>query len=252
MEFTNDIKLNQQPTVNEELTITYHGFLSDSPEMWIVYGFNDSWEHTSECKMEKTSDGFTAKINMLDFSTFHFCFKNANNEWDNNAYQNYITPILPCENTQTEKLEESEILDIDCLIEEILQPIAFESVKQEISETAIQITTEPIDLGAEITKILSQIEEFEIPFEDSIEYTTLEEILSGAIIETPTELLDNELTEDLLELNTQTETTNSAENTFLISPRQLNKFYLFRKKIKVSFYKIFTKLPKLIFGTENQ
>ena len=76
MEFTKDIQFNTNPTVNKELTITYNGTLSNSQELYIVYGYGESWENTSEINMEKTENGFVGTINLLNYDTLNFCFKN--------------------------------------------------------------------------------------------------------------------------------------------------------------------------------
>lgn len=284
MEFTKDIQLNQKPTVNQYVTLTYHGFLSGSSELTIVYGFGESWEHTSEMEMQKTSDGFTAKIKMLDFGTFNFCFRNSNYEWDNNSNCNYISSILPAVNKEAihaeiellfnelcssqEEQKNVQTFDIDALIEEILQPIA---IQDEVEEnTPIQITSQPIDLGVEIANVLSQIEK-ETPIEPLAEYSTLDEILSGTVIgQTPVDLFEedsvDEIVNELIQnMSTSQEKTNEVQTTkteetalinpedaFIISPRKLSKFYLFRKRLKLAFYKALVKIPKMIFGTEEE
>ena len=43
--------------------------------------------------MEKTDLGYQAEIELGSGDTFNFCFKNGNNEWDNNDGQNYVFPI---------------------------------------------------------------------------------------------------------------------------------------------------------------
>lgn len=287
MEFTKDIQLNNKPTVNQCVTVTYHGFLSGSSELTIVYGFGETWEHTSEMKMQKTSNGFSAKINMLDFDTFNFCFRNSNYEWDNNSNCNYISSILPAVDNEAihaeiellfnellstqEQKQSVQTFDIDALIEEILQPIA---IQQETEEnTPIQITTQPIDLGVEITNVLSQIKN-ETPVENLVEYSTLDEILSGTVIDqTPVELFEqdsvDEIVNELIQnmstsqeeadnvdkieaVETEEKALINPEDAFMISPRKLSKFYLFRKRIKLAFYKALVKIPKMIFGAEEE
>ncbi len=257
MEFTKDIQFNNRPTIDQDVTITYHGFLSNSLELSIVYGFGEAWENTSEVTMQKTDHGFSATIKMLNFDTFHFCFRNNNYEWDNNSNCNYISPILPCTEPEEEK---AKTFDIDQLIEEILQPIITKSAQEVEETTPIQITSNPIDLGVEITKVLSQIANEPVT-QELIEYSTLDEILSGTVIEqTPIELFEDEspvddIVEDLIEEIQEIEQEKSLiplEDSFIISPRQLNKFYLFKKRLKLAFYKALVKIPKLIFGEENQ
>ena len=43
--------------------------------------------------MEKTELGFQTTLNLKEASTLNFCFRNNNNEWDNNDGKNYIFPI---------------------------------------------------------------------------------------------------------------------------------------------------------------
>lgn len=47
--------------------------------------------------MEKTDLGFQTEITLLNSDTFNFCFRNGNNEWDNNDSQNYVFELeAPC------------------------------------------------------------------------------------------------------------------------------------------------------------
>ena len=40
--------------------------------------------------MEKTELGFLVELKLMEGETFNFCFKNGNDEWDNNDGKNYI------------------------------------------------------------------------------------------------------------------------------------------------------------------
>ena len=95
MEFTNDIRFNKKPKASKLLKITYSGTLykNNSQEVSIVYGFGENWEKKTEQKMNKNARGFSYNILMENYNTLNFCFKNENNEWDNNNSFNYITPI---------------------------------------------------------------------------------------------------------------------------------------------------------------
>lgn len=261
MEFTKDIKFNTNPFANQCITVTYNGFLSSSAELSIVYGFGETWENTTEEKMQKTSNGFVATIKLLDFDTFHFCFKNSENVWDNNSNCNYIATILPSTNenvgilfdklfTPFEEEKKAELFDIDALIEEILQPIVINDSIQK--STPLEINSKPIDLGVEITKVLSQIDP-ESSTEELVEYSTLDEILSGTVIDqTPVELFEESSIDDLIENSSEEKSLVPTKESFVISPRALSKFYLFRKRLKLAFYKALVKIPKLIFGSEEQ
>ena len=104
MELTKNIFFNTDKLVeNSTVKISYIGklFQDASEEVSIHYGFGTNWANVSDIKMEKTELGFQAEINLLEGDTFNFCFRNENNEWDNNEGQNYVFPL---EKVQTELL----------------------------------------------------------------------------------------------------------------------------------------------------
>ena len=68
-------------------------FQENSSEVYLHYGFGSNWDNVNEIKMEKTELGFQAEIELLSSDTLNFCFRNSNNEWDNNENANYIFPI---------------------------------------------------------------------------------------------------------------------------------------------------------------
>lgn len=93
MELTKNIFFNTDKLVqNSTVKISYTGkfFEDNSEEVFIHYGFGVAWDNLSEIKMEKTELGFQAEIDLLESDTFNFCFRNGNNEWDNNNCQNYV------------------------------------------------------------------------------------------------------------------------------------------------------------------
>ncbi len=93
--FFNTDKLVQNSTVK----ISYTGkfFEENSEEVYIHYGFGENWDNLSEIKMEKTELGFQTELFLLESDTLNFCFKNENNEWDNNNSENYIFELeAPC------------------------------------------------------------------------------------------------------------------------------------------------------------
>ena len=80
---------------NSKVKISYAGklFQDNCEEVYIHYGFGLNWDNLGEIKMEKTELGFQAEVELISSETFNFCFRNAENEWDNNDGQNYIFPI---------------------------------------------------------------------------------------------------------------------------------------------------------------
>lgn len=86
--FFNTDKLLKNSTVKISYTGTF--FENNSEEVYIHYGFGTFWDNLSEIKMEKTELGFQAEIELIDSDSFNFCFRNGNNEWDNNNFENYV------------------------------------------------------------------------------------------------------------------------------------------------------------------
>ena len=96
MELVKNIFFNTDKLIeNTTVKISYTGklFEEDSEEVFVHYGFGNSWDNLNEIKMEKTELGFQAEIELISNDTLNLCFRNSNNEWDNNDAQNYIFPI---------------------------------------------------------------------------------------------------------------------------------------------------------------
>ena len=101
MELAKNIFFNTDKLVgNTTVKISYTGelFQNNSEEVFIHYGFGLQWENVSEKQMEKTELGFQAEIELNDMESFNFCFRDRNNNWDNNHTENYIFPIEHIEN----------------------------------------------------------------------------------------------------------------------------------------------------------
>ena len=96
MELVKNVFFNTDKLVeNAKVKISYVGnlFQENSSEVYLHYGFGSNWDNVNEIKMEKTELGFQAEIELLSSDTLNFCFRNSNNEWDNNENANYIFPI---------------------------------------------------------------------------------------------------------------------------------------------------------------
>ena len=96
MELIKNIFFNTDKLVeNSTVKISYTGkfFQNGSENVIIHYGFGENWNNINDIEMEKTELGYQAEIQLLDGETFNFCFKNGNNEWDNNDGSNYIFPL---------------------------------------------------------------------------------------------------------------------------------------------------------------
>lgn len=96
MELVKNIFFNTDKIIEgSKVKISYVGYLfqNASEEVYLHYGFGMNWDNVSEVKMEKTELGFQCEIDILEAETLNLCFKNGNNEWDNNFGQNFSFPI---------------------------------------------------------------------------------------------------------------------------------------------------------------
>ena len=96
MELSKNIFFNTDKLVkNSKVKISYIGSLyqSQSEEVFIHYGFDNDWKELNELQMEKTDLGFQAEIELPDYDTFNFCFRDNNNNWDNNETANYVIDL---------------------------------------------------------------------------------------------------------------------------------------------------------------
>ena len=111
MELVKNIFFNTDKLVpNSIVKISYTGkfFQENAEEVFIHYGFGNNWDNLNEIKMEKTELGFQVEIELLSNDSLNLCFRNSNNEWDNNDSQNYIFPIEKADLSLVVK-EENEV-----------------------------------------------------------------------------------------------------------------------------------------------
>lgn len=96
MELSKNIFFNTDKLIeNSEVKISYTGkfFQDGCKKVYAHYGFGGNWDNINEVEMEKTELGFQMEIKLGEGETFNLCFKNENNEWDNNNGCNYIFPL---------------------------------------------------------------------------------------------------------------------------------------------------------------
>ncbi len=96
MELTKNIFFNTDKLIeNSTVKISYTGkFFQDGNEkVYAHYGFGINWDNVNQVEMEKTDLGFQLEVELKEGETFNLCFKNENDEWDNNDSQNYIFPL---------------------------------------------------------------------------------------------------------------------------------------------------------------
>ena len=75
--------------------IVYNGSLSkvEGADVYIHLGFGMMWDNLTEIKMSKTNEGYVAEVPMAKADSINFCFRDGNNNWDNNNTANYVFPL---------------------------------------------------------------------------------------------------------------------------------------------------------------
>ena len=232
MEFTADIKFSNNLIENQETTITYSGYLfkNNSTSLKIVYGFGDNWMYTNEQEMEKTENGFIATVRMLNFKKFNFCFKNANNEWDNNYNSNFIAPISEFTVTEEFILNENTIEDICTnLVKYDISKIDESKTKNEeiganiIKENIVEDTTfsEPDNIVIENTDS-NDIVSFEAHIEEN-EAIDISETITNVTLESEINKdLNDEFTDIYEEYDSTSENIQEQANN-LVSDLEIEK-----------------------------
>ena len=103
MELTKNIFFNTDKLIeNTTVKVSYTGkfFQNGSQDVYIHFGFGNTWDHLQEIQMEKTDLGFQVEIELVGADTLNFCFKNELGYWDNNDGENYIFNIEPLSEEQ--------------------------------------------------------------------------------------------------------------------------------------------------------
>ena len=96
MELVKDIYFNTDKLVeNTKVKVSYTGkfYQGNNEHVFLHYGYGKNWNNVNDIEMNKTDLGYQAEINLASDETINFCFKNQNNEWDNNLGNNYIFAI---------------------------------------------------------------------------------------------------------------------------------------------------------------
>lgn len=96
MELVKDIYFNTDKLVeNTKVKVSYTGkfYQGNDDKVFIHYGYGKDWNGVKEVEMSKTDLGYQTELDLNGCDTLNFCFKNQNNEWDNNLGNNYIFNI---------------------------------------------------------------------------------------------------------------------------------------------------------------
>ena len=75
--------------------LTYGGALAQNGanEVYVHFGFGLLWDNLQEIKLDKVDDHFETEITLNSCDDINFCFRDENNNWDNNDTKNYSAPI---------------------------------------------------------------------------------------------------------------------------------------------------------------
>lgn len=75
--------------------LVYTGSLVEggATEVYVHFGFGLLWDNLQEIKLDKVGDSYETEITMSSCEDINFCFRDENNNWDNNNAQNYTAPV---------------------------------------------------------------------------------------------------------------------------------------------------------------
>ena len=113
MELVKDIYFNTDKLIeNTDVKVSYTGkfYQDENEKVFLHYGYGKDWNNVKEVEMKKTDLGYQAELNLEGSESINFCFKNQNNEWDNNFGQNYIFNIEKPEIQQADQIHEQRTL----------------------------------------------------------------------------------------------------------------------------------------------
>lgn len=160
MDFTKDIYINKDIIhENSEIVILYKGLLFGNNlanDIYISYGYGDMWENKNEIKMKPSTFGYLATIPVGTGKTLQFCFRNNENNWDNNQNENYILPIQEAEENISldllNNLEKESKIEIATLANPLLdlKNDSNETESQNLLETTV-VSSDTISLPKTIS-----------------------------------------------------------------------------------------------------
>lgn len=144
----------------------------------------------------------------------------------------------------------TENFDMDQLIENILNPV-INCETSEVEEVQETMGTLKYD------DIFADIEAINEKYSRAAQFFAESTIVPGTpepeVTTTTTDVQEPSLLEfEQPDTTTSLVETAEKENKYLVSPRQLSRFYLIKKKIKLAFYKLFVAIPKLLSGEYNK
>ena len=141
MDFTKDIYINKDKIrEDEDFVILYKGFLFSNNltnDVYVSYGYGDTWKNKDEKKMKPSTFGYLATIDVGSGDNLQFVFRDDKGNWDNNNSQNYILPIEESQEILSFKTIADTSKEVNFEAAEQTEPTATIEEKEEIFEPAV-------------------------------------------------------------------------------------------------------------------
>lgn len=190
MDFTKDIYINKDKIrENEDFVILYKGFLFSNNltnDVYMSYGYGNTWENKDEKKMKPSTFGYLATIDVESGDNLQFVFRDNKGNWDNNNSQNYILPIEESQEVLSFKTIADTSKEVTFEVAEQTEPTTIEENK-EIFEPAV-VNSNSFDLYKTVD--LEDLNKQTIPNDTIITQISLdnktEKIVSESIIKSET------------------------------------------------------------------
>ena len=190
MDFTKDIYINKDKIrENEDFVILYKGFLFSNNltnDVYMSYGYGNTWENKDEKKMKPSTFGYLATIDVGSGDNLQFVFRDNKGNWDNNNSQNYILPIEESQEVLSFKTIADTSKEVSFEVAEQTEPTTIEENK-EIFEPAV-VNSNSFDLYKTVD--LEDLNKQTIPNDTIITQINLdnktEKIVSESIIKSET------------------------------------------------------------------
>ena len=97
MELVKNIYFNTDKLIEgNTVKISYTGFFfqTNCEKVFLHFGFGNSWDGLKDIEMKKTALGFQASIELTSNEDLNMCFRNENEDWDNNFGQNFSFKVI--------------------------------------------------------------------------------------------------------------------------------------------------------------
>ena len=190
MDFTKDIYINKDKIrENEDFVILYKVFLFSNNltnDVYMSYGYGNTWENKDEKKMKPSTFGYLATIDVGSGDNLQFVFRDNKGNWDNNNSQNYILPIEESQEVLSFKTMADTSKEVSFEVAEQTEPTTIEENK-EIFEPAV-VNSNSFDLYKTVD--LEDLNKQTIPNDTIITQISLdnktEKIVSESIIKSET------------------------------------------------------------------